>query len=133
MDHGVGSAGLVATIGWPFDAWSWIWGCASSGVGVAAAWVEGEDLALRFDLRTREATAVATPVSVGAVNKHGVLGGTRTDTDGPGLVSGEKTMDLPALVDGGAGRVATISSSGQPAGTVDRAGGTRAAVTWTCR
>jgi len=105
---------------------------AAAARGVAAGWVESADQALRFDLQTLEATTVDTPVSVGAVNRTGVMGGTRNDTLGPGLVIRIRTKNLPVLVAGGGGTVATITTSGQPAGTSEAPGQTFAAVTWTC-
>lgn len=100
--------------------------------GVAVAWVESGDQVIRFDLESGAPTVIDAPVLVGAVNTTGLMGGYRHDTQGPALVRGETTKDLPTLVPGSYGTVSALSSSGDIAGSSEAAGGTFAAVTWTC-
>lgn len=100
--------------------------------GYAAAWVESGVQVLRFDLETGVATVLDAPVLVGSVNADGTLGGNRHDTQGPALVRGDSTKDLPTVAPYSYGTVTAISSSGALAGTSEAPGGTFAAVTWTC-
>lgn len=113
----------------PDDATAHLAGAAGK---VAAAWVEGAALAIRFDLRTGVGSAVATPIQVSSINKSGVLGGSYAGSREPGLVIGGASRKLPTLVDGGFGTVSNVSRSGNPAGISERTGGNEAAVTWAC-
>ena len=64
--------------------------------GIAAGYVPGGSTALRFDLRSGEATAVATTVMPSVVTPGGVLGGVDL-SDRPALVIGSRTKHLPNL------------------------------------
>lgn len=100
--------------------------------GVAVAWVESGDQVIRFDLESGAPTVLDAPVLVGAVNTTGLMGGYRHDTQGPAVLRAETTRELPTLVPGSYGTVAALSNTGDIAGSSEAAGGTFAAVTWTC-
>lgn len=100
--------------------------------GVAATWLPSGNEVLLFDLATREAATLTTPLLPEAVNPSGAFGGTDRYDLTAGRFAGGRGMDLPALVAGGTGTVQTISNSGGLAGTAERDGGTFAAVRWTC-
>ncbi len=100
--------------------------------GVAATWLPSGNEVLLFDLETREAVTLTTPLLPEAINASGAFGGTDRYDLTAGRFAGGRGMDLPALVHGGTGTVQTISNSGRLAGTAERDGGTFAAVTWSC-
>ncbi len=100
--------------------------------GVAATWLPSGNEVLLFDLKTREAVTLTTPLLPEAVNASGAFAGTDRYDLTAGRFAGGRGMDLPALVHGGTGSVQTISNSGRLAGTAERDGGTFAAVTWSC-
>lgn len=98
--------------------------------GIAAGYVPGGSTALRFDLHSGEATAVATKVMPSVVTPGGVLGGTDL-SDRPALVIGSRTKHLPNLGFDGFASIGAITPEGRPYGMVPR-GDTYAAVRWTC-